>query len=165
MFNTISWQQYSVAVLSLTTAWYTYVGLGYYQPEILRLLRIKSRPYNPMPEVAHEVMGAIKPETGTSLNDPGELIFGLASEDGISDQTIPKGPADELRAEAEILISAFEENDDKKGFLSLLKTLVSQYEVFGDEISLPGVISELKTAANKLPFQIKASEWPITFKS
>jgi hypothetical protein len=165
MLNSISWPQYIVAVLLLTAAWYAYVGLRYFGPEISAFLKIKPKQDSNLPEVAtaHSVMGAIRPEVGTSLNDPDELIFSIASDDEVADQTLPQGPADELLAEAETLITAFTESDDKPGFLSLLRVLISKYEVFADEISLPQVISALQTAANKLPFTIKANEWPQTF--
>jgi len=165
MFNSISWHQYVVAVFTLSAAWYAYAGLRYYRPELSRLLRIGPKNGGALPEVAatHEVMGPARPEPGTGLSDPGELIFGAAGDDGVSDRTLPKGPADELLAEAETLISAFTDSDDKTGFLSLLRTLISQYEVFADEISLPQVISALKT--KKLPFTITAEEWPLTFEA
>jgi hypothetical protein len=163
MLNSISWQQYVVAVILITAAWYAYVGLRYYQPEISALLKFKPKTHSVIPEVAHSVMGSAQPEVGTSLNDPEELIFSMATSDDISEATLPKGPADDLLAEAESLISAFEESDDKKGFLSLLKILISKYEIFADEISLPQVIDALKT--KKLPFTITANEWPLTFES
>lgn len=167
MLNTISWQQYIVAVFLLTAAWYAYVGLRYYQPELSSFLKIKSKPTSALPEVAtaHSVMGTIQPDVGTSLHDAQELIFSIASDDAVSDQTLPKGPADDLLAEAETLISAFEENDDKKGFLSLLKILISKYEVFADEISLLQTITSLKASSTKLPFKIQAPEWPLTFEA
>ena len=163
MLNTISWQQYIAAVLLLTAAWYAYVGLRYYQPEISAFLKIKPKADSIMPGVAHAVMGPAQPEAGTSLNDPKELIFSVAADDDISDQTLPKGPADDLLAEAETLINAFEESDDKNGFLSLLNILISKYEVFADEISLPQLISKL--SKHKLPFTVAADEWPLNFAS
>ena len=161
MLNSISWQQYATAVILVSVAWYAYVGLRYYQSEILALLKIK--PTSDWPEVAssHEVMGQMRPEPGTGLSEPEELVFGRSTPDDISDQTWPKGPGDELLAEARVLISAFAASDDKPSFLALLRILISKYEVFADEISLPQIINVLQT--NKLPFTITADEWPQTF--
>jgi hypothetical protein len=166
MLNSISWQQYLAALLLSTAAWYVYVGLRYYRPELSALLRIKPKSNSGLPEVAssHAVMGAARPEPGTNVSEAEELIFSPGTDDRISDQTLAKGPADDLLAEAKILISAFADNDDKPGFLSVLRTLISQYEVFADEISLPQVTGALQAAANKLPFTITADEWPQTFE-
>jgi hypothetical protein len=167
MLNQISWQQYFVAVIILTVAWYAYIGLRYYQPELSAFLKIKPKTKSNLLEVAtsHSVMGSARPEPGSNLADSDELIFSASTADDISDQTLPKGPSDDLLAEADTLISAFKENDDKLGFLSLLRVLISKYEIFADEISLPQVISALKSTANKLPFTITADEWPQTFEA
>lgn len=169
MLNAISWQQYITAVLLLTAAWYAYVGLRYYQPEITAFLKIKSKGQLAVPPVANQmtvVMGEAKPEADTGLFNPEELIFSNSEPDDISDQTLPKGPADDLLAEAMVLVDAYGENDNKTEFLSLFKLLLDKYEVFADEISLPAIIQSLNAfAANKLPFKIQAAEWPLTFAS
>jgi hypothetical protein len=169
MLNTISWQQYTTAVLLLAIAWYAYVGLRFYQTELQALLKIKPKDSTVTPPVANQmtvVMGEAKPEADTGLYEPEELIFGNAASDDISDQTLPKGPADELLAEAKVLVSAYAENDNKTEFLSLFKLLLDKYEVFADEISLPAIINSLKTfASGKLPFNIQADEWPLNFAS
>jgi len=158
MLNTISWQQYGTAVLLLAIAWYAYVGLRYYQPELSALLKIKPKSQSAIPPVANQmtvVMGEAKPEADTGLFNPEELIFSNSQPDDISDQTLTKGPSDDLLAEAQVLADAC---PDKTEFLSLFKLLLDKYEVFADEISLPSVIRSLK-----LPFQIQAEEWPQTF--
>lgn len=110
------------------------------------------------------VMGKISIESDTATYDAGELIFGDTTPDDIGDQTLPKGPADDLLAEAQTLIAAYEENDDKPGFLSLLKVLLSKYEVFADEISLSAIINSLQQLAQtKLPFRLNDTEWPLNF--
>src|ERR1700710_416083 len=119
MLNSISWQQYVTAVFLLTAAWYAYVGLRYYQPEISRYLRIKPKAQSALPEVASDpadLMAPARPEPGTGQQNAEELIFSIATDDDISDQTLPKGPSDDLLAEAETLIDAFSDSDDKKGF-------------------------------------------------
>ena len=167
MLNAISWQQYIIAVILLTAAWYAYVGLRYYQPELSGFLKIKTKQQSVIPPVANQmtvVMGEAKPEADTGLYNPEELIFSNSQPDNISDQTLPKGPSDDLLAEAIVLVNAYTDNNDKAEFLSLFGLLLDKYEVFADEISLPGIINQLNNyAADKLPFKIEASEWPQTF--
>jgi hypothetical protein len=169
MINAISWQQYITAVILLTAAWYAYVGLRYYQPEISAFLKIKTTQASTVPAVANQmtvVMGEAKSEADTGLFDPKELIFCNSQPDEISDQTLPKGPADDLLEEAMVLVNAYGDNNDKTEFLSLFKLLLDKYEVFADEISLPAIIATLNVfAADKLPFKIQAAEWPLTFAS
>jgi len=169
MLNTISWQQYITAVILIAAAWYAYVGLRYYRPELQAILKIKTVKTTAVPPVANkltDVMGASKPDADTGLYDPDELLFSNSSVDDISDQTLPKGPADDLLAESMVLVDAYSENNDKAEFLSLFKFLLNKYEVFADEISLPAIIKSLSDyAINKLPFQIEAAEWPLTFAS
>lgn len=160
MLNTISWQQYLTAVILLTAAWYAYVGLRYYQPELLALLKIKPKDSSSLPPVASQmtvVMGEAKPEADTGLYEPDELLFSSASADNISDQTLPKGPSDDLLAEAQVLAGACPE---KSEFLSLFKILLNKYDVYADEISLPAIIQSLQ-----LPFEVADHEWPLNFAS
>jgi len=160
MLNTISWQQYITAIILCSAAWYVYVGLRYYKPEISAFLKIKSKPESSIPAVANQmsvVMGEAKPEANTGLYEPDELIFSASSPDDISDQTLPKGPSDDLLAEAQVLAQAC---PDKTEFLSLFKLLLNKYEVYADEISLPAIIKSLQ-----LPFQVAANEWPLNFAS
>ncbi|WP_448698237.1 hypothetical protein ACFGVR_15570 [Mucilaginibacter sp. AW1-3] len=161
MLHDITWQQYSTAVILITAVWYGYVLLKFYKPRPKTLAAT--------PPVANQmmvVMSAIKPDTDTGVHEADELHFSVASPDDISDQTLPKGPGDELLEEAQTLIAAYTENDDKKSFLSLLKILLNKYEVFADEISLPTVIDLLKQFAKaRLPFTLKDNEWPLTFEA
>ncbi|MFS2187228.1 hypothetical protein ACCC92_11190 [Mucilaginibacter sp. Mucisp84] len=167
MLNAISWQQYVAAVLSFSAAWYAYVGLRYYRTELAAWLKIKPTVQSTVPPVANKltvVMGAAKPETDTGLYPAEELLFSAGDPDDISDQTLPKGPADDLLDEAKVLINAYSENNDKTEFLSLFRLLLDKYEVFREEISLPAVISALSEfAGSRLPFRLKETEWPLTF--
>lgn len=169
MLNAISWQQYLTAILLLSIAWYAYIALRYYRTELAAWLKIKPAVQSAVPPVANKlnvVMGTAKAEADTGLYPAEELLFVAAEPDDISDQTLPKGPADDLLAEAMVLVDAYGDNDNKTEFLSLFKLLLDKYEVFADEISLPAVITSLKTfAAGKLPFNIQAGEWPLTFTS
>jgi len=167
MLNTISWQQYTTAILVLSAAWYAYVGLRYYRNELGTLLKIKPAIHTVVPPIANKlsvVMGEAKPETDTGIFPAEELIFSSADPDDVSDQTLPAGPADELLAEAKILVTAYSENDNKTEFLSLFKLLLDKYEVFRDEISLPVVTRSISDfARTRLPFPLKETEWPLTF--
>ena len=167
MLNAISWQQYLTAILVLGAAWYAYVGLRFYRAELAPLLKIKSGIQTVVPPVANRlsvVMGEAKPEADTGLYPAEELLFSVASPDDISDQTLPAGPADDLLAEAKVLVDAYSDNDNKTDFLSLFKLLLDKYEVFRDEISLPAITRALSDfASTRLPFSLKETEWPLTF--
>lgn len=169
MLNAISWQQYITAVILFSAAWYAYVGLRYYKPELSAFLKIKNAARSTVPPVANQmtvVMGVAKPDADTGLYNPEELIFSTSQSDDISDQTLPNGPADDLLAEAMVLVNAYGDNNDKTEFLSLFRLLLDKYEIFADEISLPAIIKSLNDfATNKLPFKIQAEEWPLTFAS
>jgi len=167
MLNAISWQQYLTAILLLSAAWYAYVGLRYYRTEMVTRLKIKPAVHLPVPSVTKNrpvVMGEAKTDPDTDLYAGGELIFSGGLPDDVSDQTLPAGPADDLLAEARILIDAYSDNDNKPEFISLFKLLLNKYEVFRDEISLPAVTRSLSEfAALRLPFTLKETEWPLTF--
>lgn len=168
MLNFISWQQYTAAVLLFTTAWYTYVGLRYYQPELAAFFKIKPAATNQLPPVARtpfqSVMGGIQPDTGTEQLNGDELIFGPGEPDSISDTTLPRGPADDLFAEAEILVNAFAQAGRKQDFISLLHVLTGKYEIYRDEISLEQLSQSLRAlAAGKIPFELTESEWQLNW--
>jgi len=169
MLNAISWQQYLTTVLLLNLAWYGYILFRYYRRELSAWLKIKPMVQTFLPAVAHkqtDVMGEARPEADTGLYHPEELLFAGADPDDISDQTLPKGPADDLLAEAMVLVEAYGGNDNKSEFLSLFKLLLDKYEVFADEISLPALIKSVSAfASTQLPFEIRADEWPLTFTS
>jgi hypothetical protein len=167
MLNAISWQEYLTAILVLSAAWYSYVGLRYYRNELNALLRLRPSVQSAVPAVANKltvVMGSAKPDADTGLYGADELLFSASEPDDISDQTLPKGPSDELLEEAKVLVTAYGDNDNKTEFLSLFKLLLDKYEVFREEISLPAVIRSLSEfAATRLPFRLKETEWPLTF--
>lgn len=167
MLNAISWQQYLSAILVLSAAWYSYVGLRYYRHALTAWLKIRPSVQSAVPAVANKltvVMGSAKPDTDTGLYAADELVFAASEPDDISDQTLPKGPSDDLLEEAKVLVTAYGDNDNKTEFLSLFKLLLDKYEVFRDEISLPAVIRPLSEfAASRLPFRLKETEWPLTF--
>jgi hypothetical protein len=147
MLDHVSWQQYITATALITTAWYTFVLLRYYRPEITgRLKTIQVQP----PLVASP-LGAIK--TGNESRDSEELYFGPATPDDNSDAA---SPAEELAAEAQMLVQAFLDTPNKPEFLSLLGVLLSKYEPYEAEIDLKA----LRPLAAQLPFPIEEHEWP-----
>lgn len=157
MLYFISWQQYVVAILLITAAWYAYVGLKYYQPELRGLLRLKTA--GTLPPVAaaplHAVIGGIRSDTASAK--PDELIFSTAGPDDISDATLPKGPADDLLAEAILLAGAAATKAD---FLSLLQVLLDKYELYRDEISLPALSAQLLQLPLSFTTQELDLQWP-----
>jgi hypothetical protein len=167
MLNAISWHQYFTVAAFIFLGWYVYIGLRYYRTEISTLFRPQGFPKNQTSLVSHpqaSIMGAAQADIDATLHRPEELLFGASEPDNISDATVPPGPADELLAEAEMLIEAFHETDDKPGFLSLLNILIGKYAVFSGEIDLESVLIPLKNrAATHLPFQLTANEWPATW--
>ncbi|MDB5129722.1 hypothetical protein [Mucilaginibacter sp.] len=165
MLNAISWQQYVTAVLLFSLAWYACAGLRYYRTRLPGLIQTRIKNASPgVASAAPSVMGLAKPETGTALHDPETFVFTVASPDEVSEQTLPKGPSDDLLEEAKVLINAYGDNDNKTEFLSFFKLLLDKYAVFRDEISLPAVILTLNEyAVTRLPFPLKETEWPSTF--
>ncbi|MFD2872012.1 hypothetical protein ACFS5N_06000 [Mucilaginibacter ximonensis] len=166
MLHTISWQQYITAVLLLTAAWYAYVGLKYYLPELRAWLRIRTTDTMPPVAVApmHAVIGGIQADQDNQSHDAEELQFGSAEPDDISEATLPKGPSDDLLAEATTLVNAFAESGTKTDFLSLLQVLLDKYEIYRDEISLKVFTAVLKPMAGILPFELSEHDldlhWP-----
>ncbi|HEY4325149.1 MAG TPA: hypothetical protein VGN20_14225 [Mucilaginibacter sp.] len=168
MLHTISWQQYLTVVFLLTAAWYAFVALKYYRTEVATFLKFTPKPSGFTPPVANQmtaVIGEAVTAPGEETFDPQDVLYaGSGIPDEISDQTLPKGPADDLLAEAQTLVTVFQETDNKSEFLSLLKVLIDKYEVFADEISLPATINTLKQfAQNRLPFRLSDTEWPLNF--
>lgn len=166
MLHTISWQQYSTAVILLTAAWYVYVGLKYYLPELRGMLRIKTA--DTMPPIAmapmHAVIGGIQTDQDNQSHDIEELQFGTVEPDDITDAMLPKGPSDDLLTEASTLVGAFKENGTKADFLSLLQVLLDKYEIYRDEISLTVFTTVLDRMTKDLPFELSGHDldlhWP-----
>jgi hypothetical protein len=166
MLSFISWQQYFTVILLLGVVWYTSIGLMYYRQELAGFFKNKAKADNTLQSNGQitivPVMGAVKPEEASGLQDPEELIFGASSPDDISEATISKGPADDLLAEAKTLVYAFAENGTKSEFLSLLNVLLGQHEIFRDEINLETIVAGLRPlAADSLPFEISDDEWDL----
>jgi len=162
MLNPISWQQYFAAILLLSAAWYSYIGLRYYRNELAAMLKIKPAVQTITPPVAGKlsvVMGEAKPEIDTHICFAEDLVFSGTVPDEISDQTIPAGPADKLLAEAKVLMQGFSENDDKTGFLSIFKTLLAGYAIDSAQINLPEIAGSLcEFAASRLPFPLETND-------
>jgi hypothetical protein len=152
MLNSISWQQYLTALSLLTIAWYAFVLLRYYRPELVGRFQTKT---DPLPLVTSApILGGIKTDHDTLNAD--ELYFGSASPDDISDSSLPAGPTDELLAETQTLVQAFIDTPNKTEFLSLLGLLLSKYEPYEDEVDL----KVIRPLAAQLPFTIEEHEWP-----
>jgi hypothetical protein len=152
MLNSISWQQYLTAITLLTIAWYAFVLLRYYRPELTARFQTKNKS---LPLIASApILGSIKTDQ-TTVNSE-ELIFSSGEPDDISDHSLPPGPSDELLAETRTLVQAFRDTPNKTEFLSLLELLLSKYEPYEDEIDL----KVIRSLATQLPFNIEEHEWP-----
>jgi hypothetical protein len=165
MLHTVSWLQYIAAVILITAAWYSYIGLQYYRAELQAWLRIRTPAKSPPPPVSgtsYAIMGEARPDEGGITLDSEEMIFSADSTpDDLSEQTILRGPSDDLFDEGKTLIEGFARIPDKTLFLSSLNTLVEKYELFREEISLPAIISRLHSYGRaKLPFSLNDHEWP-----
>lgn len=161
MLNHISWLQFIEAVIVLSACWYGFVFLKFRQPKPVQQTAF-------IPQVASassQVMGGIKADTDTYLEDPATIISSAEIiPDDIDDETVAAGPTEELVAEASILMQAFEQAGEKQEFLTLLQLLFNKYQSLSGQIDLPKVIDQLKKAAKgRLPFIVKATEWPTTF--
>ncbi len=162
MLNTISWQQYFVAVLIVLLLYYSYVLLRYFRPEISQLIKGKKQNLpvvNPKP--ADVVMAAAKPDLGTGSIDPEDMLFAEAEP-----EYLEKTSSEELLSESLALVDAFKEEDNKAEFLELLSVLVHKYQPFRQEIDLKALIAKVRAKADKyLSFIINASEWPQSWEA
>lgn len=102
MLNHISWQHYWSAVSLISAAWYIYVMLRYYRPELTSRIKPKAEPLQLVSSAS--VMGTIRTEQATL--EPEELCFGSNQPDDISDHSLPLGQTDELLTETQTLAQA-----------------------------------------------------------
>jgi hypothetical protein len=170
MLSSISWQHYIAAIVIITVSYYLYVVLRYYQKEIANLFNRKSTSTEMFAGVQAapiEVMGKAKPDNGVHLSDASELQFTEASADEpeILSESVPFAnghqPSSELINEANNLIEAFKDVDNKQEFLSLLCILIDSYKRYSDEIDLPAALDRVITIAReKLQFSVTSSDLP-----
>lgn len=170
MLSSISWQHYIAAIVIITVSYYLYVVLRYYQKEIANLFNRKPTPAEMFVGVQAapiEVMGKAKPDVGVKLSDASELQFTEALPDepeilcGSTTVTESYQPSTELIQEANDLIEAFKDIDNKQEFLSLLGILINSYKRYKDEIDLPETIGRvIARAKENLQFQISSNDLP-----
>ncbi len=170
MLSSISWQHYIAAIVIITVSYYLYVVLRYYQKEIANLFNRRSpstEMFAGVQAAPIEVMGKAKPDIGVKLSDASELQFSEASPDDpeiLSESGPFKNtyqPSTELIQEANNLIEAFKNLDNKQEFLSLLGILIDSYKRYSDEIDLPSALDRVITTAKvKLQFPITSSDLP-----
>lgn len=154
MLNTVSWQQFFVAVVSITLIYYSYVLLRYFRPEISRLFNLNKNiapPVSAAPVLP--VMGAAQPERGTASLSAEDLVFAPADDEP---EYLEKTPSEELLSESLTLANAFEAEEQKPEFLELLSLLISKYKPHWNEIDLKTVQAKLR---DKLSFPITDAEW------
>jgi hypothetical protein len=170
MLSSISWQHYIAAIVIITVSYYLYVILRYYQREIANLFNRRSTSTEMFAGVQAapiEVMGKAKPDIGVKLSEASELQFTEASPDdpGIASEPVPFAngheASSELIHEANNLIEAFKDLDNKQEFLSLLGILIESYKRYSDEIDLPAAVDRVITIAReKLQFPVTSSDLP-----
>ncbi|RYY72261.1 MAG: hypothetical protein EOO13_00075 [Chitinophagaceae bacterium] len=170
MLSSISWQHYIAAIVIITVSYYLYVVLRYYQKEIANLFNRKSTStemFAGLQAAPIEVMGKAKPDIGVMLSEASELQFTEASPDDpeILSDAVPFAnghqPSTELIQEANNLIEAFKDLDNKQEFLSLLGILIDSYKSYSDEIDLPATLDRVITITKeKLQFPVTSSDLP-----
>jgi hypothetical protein len=159
MFNSISWQQYVLAVLLLLFLYYGYVLLRFFRQEISCLMSGKEKQVAPDSNAASLViMGPARPDTGTATFQANELMF--AEPDDVPEQ-LTQSAQEELLSESITLMAAFQDAKGKAEFLELFFLLFYKYRPFKNEIKLEESLLQIRDqAADLLPFKISASEWP-----
>lgn len=159
MFTSISWQQYVVAVFIITVAYYGYVLLRYYRPEIQQFFQKKKTgivSHTPISPTA--VLGTAQPDPGLTITDSQELMF--AASDNPDEGINPYEQA--LEQETTDLAEAFLQIDDKPQFLSLLSVLIKKYQPFSTEMKLQAPIEKVwERYSAQLPFQLSVDELPL----
>lgn len=170
MLSSFSWQHYIAAIVIITVSYYLYVVLRYYQKEIANLFNRRSTStemFTSVQTAPIEVMGKAKPDNGIKFSDASELQFTEASPDDpeIVSEPVPFAnthqPSSELIQEANNLIEAFKDLDNKQEFLSLLGILIDSYKRYSDEIDLPAALDRVITmASEKLKFPVTSSDLP-----
>jgi hypothetical protein len=168
MLSSISWQQYLAAVVILTVSYYGYVFLRYYQSEIASFFNRKDRSSDLLP-VAHSkpsVMGEAKLADNVTIANSEELYFGSADPDDIevtsehiTESVEAISPESELVQEADRLIEAFKDIDDKPQFLTLLKILVDSYKRFAADIDITAALATIiEISKEKLMFSVAPND-------
>jgi hypothetical protein len=173
MLSSISWQHYLAAIVILTASYYGYVILRYYQKEISNLFNRKQSSTNLFVNAQAapaNVMGAAKLDNGVSVSQSEELYFSDSTPDDVgavstirenhSSQTEAiYSPSEELEIEADNLIAAFKEIDNKPEFITLLRILIDSYKRFKDEIDLQATLNRIvEISKEKLMFPLSLND-------
>ena len=157
MLSSISWQHYLAAIVILTASYYGYVILRYYQKEISNLFNRKQSSTNLFVNAQAapaNVMGAAKLDNGVSVSQSEELYFSDSTPDDVGAVSIIRenhpsqteaiySPSEELEIEADNLIAAFQEIDNKPEFITLLRILIDSYKRFKADIDLQATLNRI----------------------
>jgi hypothetical protein len=169
MLSSISWQHYLAAVITLTTCYYGYVVLRYYQNELFNFFNRKQASAE-LPNVtasSANIMGYAKPDYGTALSNIEEVQFAeptpdeqpphlsVRAADVAATMEVQRPAEEELETEAGRLIDAFKDVDDKPEFLSLLRILVESYITLSGVVDLQVTMQRIiNYAQGKLVFEL-----------
>jgi hypothetical protein len=164
MLQTISWQQYFIAIAFTTAGWYLYIWLRYLRTSLSRPGISADGAPGLTPTVSSEkvpqIIGAPKRDEATYTEEGDALLFVSETPDEVSEQTLPKGPADDLLEEGQLLIDAASDTS-KEAFFAMLNALLDKYQVHEEEIHLPAILPAfIQYAEGKLPFSFNDNDWP-----
>lgn len=178
MLNHISWQTYSVSIVTLLVLYYLYVGFTFYRAELRSFyyrhsgnLPAQASEYSLIPVPAYEIMGAAKPDTDWNPSDEA-LEFGPADPDELmtdhtgSETTMPAtdsrliGQFSEMISEVRTLIRVINESaESRENFDMLFKLIIQKYT---DLVGTPyqGQVTEYlaEEGASQFPFDISTEE-------
>lgn len=170
MLSLISWQQYFVAITTITALYYLYIAGRYYQIEIVRLFQRELHSadmFAGLAAVDMSVMGQAKPDNGVTLTDARELLFSPSDPEvwNGQDPDLPETGEEERKSlleDADQLIDAFSEVDDKAEFMSLLKMLIESSIATRDEADLHAVQAYVVEAVqHKLKFPVSLADFQL----
>ena len=175
MLSSISWQHYLTAIFIITSVYYLYIVLKYYQKEISDIITRQPRTAEIFGNVTSPVgtiMGEAKPDNGVTVSETENMQFAEVLPDEpyeanlmLNDVAITQSdPSTDLVAEAGNLIDAFKDVDNKQEFITLVNILLSSYKRFQEQIDLPAALSQVaEMSTNKLKFTVALSDFKSTW--
>ncbi|UEG54898.1 hypothetical protein LLH06_07960 [Mucilaginibacter daejeonensis] len=173
MLSNVSWQQYFAAVIIIAGLYYLYVIARYYREAFFKAFQSKRRSPpdadTPSPRPTGHVLGDARDSADVSFVDQEELRFAPVDEliekrdtspTTHQNKDQPPSAGQGLYQQANELIDAFRETNDKEGFLTLFRILVGPYERCLAAIDLRSSIEQIAgLARSKLPFPVTVAEF------
>lgn len=175
MLSSISWQQYLAAVAIISTSYYAYVILKYYQRDMSTLFTSKASCNSQVQECVLapiSIMGQSRLDQNFSIVSDHELQFAENEEVEPVHDAPQSDPVNskalslqqQLFQQIDKLIDAFADSGSKTDFVSLLAILLNSYEQYQSEINFSDVARHIETsAAVRLPFNLTMTDLPKTW--